>query len=41
MPLRKAYKYTSKVMTENMMSQDANEGVLAFLEKRKAKWKNR
>ena len=41
MPLRKAYKYTSKVMTENMMSQDANEGVLAFLEKRKAKWKNK
>ena len=41
MPLRSAYKYTSKVMAENMMSQDANEGISAFLEKRKANWKNK
>ena len=41
MPLRKAYKYTSKVMTKNMMALDAKEGINAFLEKRKANWKNR
>ena len=41
MPLRSAYKYTSKVMAENMMSQDAKEGISAFLEKRKANWKNK
>ena len=41
MSLRKAYKFTSKVMTENMMAKDAKEGISAFLEKRKAKWKNK
>jgi len=41
MPLSKAYKYTSKVMTENMMSFDAKEGISAFLEKRKPSWKNK
>lgn len=41
MPLRKAYKYTSKVMTVNMMTLDAKEGVSAFLEKRIPKWKNK
>jgi enoyl-CoA hydratase/carnithine racemase len=41
MSLRKAYKHTSKVMTENMMKQDAKEGVSAFLEKRKPSWKNK
>ena len=41
MPLKKAYKYTSKVMTENMMALDANEGISAFLEKRSPRWKNR
>tara|TARA_B100000029_G_C16771790_1_gene665846 strand:- start:156 stop:503 length:348 start_codon:yes stop_codon:yes gene_type:complete len=41
MPLRKAYKYTSKIMTENMMALDAREGISAFLEKRTPKWKNR
>ena len=41
MPLHKAYKYTSKVMTENMMAIDAHEGISAFLEKRKPNWKNR
>jgi enoyl-CoA hydratase/carnithine racemase len=40
MPLRKAYKYTSRMMTLNMMSMDAKEGISAFLEKRKPKWKN-
>ena len=41
MPLRKAYAYTSKMMTLNMMSKDAKEGISAFLEKRKPKWKNK
>ena len=41
MPLREAYKFTSKMMTLNMMSQDAKEGISAFLEKRKPKWKNK
>ena len=34
MPLRKAYAYTSKMMTVNMMACDAKEGISAFLEKR-------
>ena len=34
MPLDKAYKYTSKVMSENMMALDAKEGISAFLEKK-------
>ena len=41
MPLRKAYAYTSKMMTKNMMAMDAKEGISAFLEKRKPKWKNK
>ena len=39
MPLRKAYNFTSKMMTLNMMSYDAKEGISAFFEKRKPKWK--
>ena len=41
MPLRKAYTFTSKMMTINMMAMDAKEGISAFLEKRKPKWKNK
>jgi len=41
MPLSKAYKYTSKIMTENAMRLDAEEGISAFLEKRKPNWKNK
>ncbi len=41
MPLRKAYSYTSKMMTLNMMAMDAKEGISAFLEKRKPRWKNK
>ena len=41
MPLRKAYTYTSKMMTINMMAMDAKEGISAFLEKRKPIWKNK
>ena len=41
MPLKKAYAYTSKMMTQNMMAMDAKEGISAFLEKRKPSWKNK
>ena len=41
MPLRKAYAYTSRMMTLNMMSIDAHEGISAFLQKRKPRWKNK
>ena len=41
MPLRKAYAYTSKMMTKNMMAMDAKESISAFLEERTPKWKNK
>ena len=41
MPLAEAYAYASKVMVENMMARDAEEGISAFLEKRKPEWKGR
>ena len=33
-----AYKYASEIMIENMMNQDSDEGISAFLEKRKPDW---
>ena len=41
MPLSEAYKYAARVMVENMMARDAEEGIGAFLEKRKPKWTGR
>jgi len=41
MPLTKAYQYTSEIMTKNAMKLDAEEGISAFLEKRKPNWKNK
>ena len=41
MPLRKAYAYTSRMMTLNMMALDAKEGISAFLQKRTPKWKHK
>ena len=41
MPIDKAYKYTSQVMSENMMALDAQEGISAFIEKRKPIWKDK
>jgi len=38
MPLSEAYDYASKVMTENMLHAEANEGICAFVEKRDPKW---
>jgi enoyl-CoA hydratase/carnithine racemase len=34
-----AYEYCSRVMVENMMARDAEEGIDAFLEKREPVWK--
>lgn len=39
--LAEAYAYASEVMTENMMTRDANEGICAFIEKREPKWEDR
>jgi enoyl-CoA hydratase/carnithine racemase len=38
MPLAEAYDYASRVMAENMMARDADEGIGAFLEKRPPRW---
>jgi len=40
MPLADAYDYTAQVMVENMMARDAEEGICAFLGKRKPEWKD-
>ena len=38
MPLDEAYAYASKVMVENMLDAEAEEGIGAFLDKRKPNW---
>ena len=38
MSLAKAYDYTSQVMIENMLNADAEEGISAFIAKRKPNW---
>ncbi len=38
MGLAEAYDYTAAVMVENMLARDAEEGIGAFLEKRKPEW---
>lgn len=40
MPLSEAYDYAARVMVENMMMADANEGICAFIEKRLPEWKS-
>ncbi|MGO1503138.1 MAG: enoyl-CoA hydratase [Marinobacter sp.] len=40
MPLAEAYDLTAKVMAENMLANDAREGICAFLDKRKPQWKD-
>ncbi len=40
-PPKEAYDYAAKVMVENMMARDAEEGIDAFLGKRKPEWKGR
>ncbi|AXA42302.1 enoyl-CoA hydratase [Rhizobium leguminosarum] len=39
LPVEAAYDYTARVMVENMLTQDAQEGIGAFLGKRKPEWK--
>ena len=40
MPLNEAYAYTSQVMTKNMLTRDAEEGIGAFLGKRTPEWQD-
>jgi len=39
--LEQAYAYCSEVMTSNMLARDAEEGIDAFLQKRKPVWEGR
>jgi len=39
--LAEAYEYTSQVMTDNLATEDAQEGIGAFLDKRSPEWKDR
>ena len=38
MPIEEAYDYTARVMVENMMMADAEEGIGAFVERREPTW---
>lgn len=38
MPLADAYDYASRVMVENLMARDAEEGIGAFIDKRPPEW---
>jgi enoyl-CoA hydratase/carnithine racemase len=40
MNLSDAYKYTSKIMKNNLLKHDAKEGIEAFIEKRSPDWKD-
>lgn len=40
LPLDEAYEYAAAVMVENMMKRDAEEGIGAFIEKRKPVWRD-
>ena len=40
MTLPKAYEYASAVMVDNMLAQDAREGIGAFIEKRAPEWQD-
>ena len=41
MDLSEAYKHTSKIMSNNILKDDAKEGIDAFIEKRKPDWKDK
>ena len=38
MTISDAYEYASEIMIKNMMNQDSEEGIAAFLEKRTPNW---
>jgi enoyl-CoA hydratase/carnithine racemase len=38
LPLKEAYAYASRVMTENLLTRDAEEGISAFIGKRPPQW---
>ena len=38
LPLEEAYAYTARVMTENLLKRDAEEGIAAFIGKRPPQW---
>ena len=38
MDIEQAYKYTSEIMTKNMLELDAKEGIEAFIKKRTPQW---
>ncbi len=40
MPLSEAYGYASRVMVDNMLARDAEEGIGAFIEKRAPQWQD-
>ena len=41
MPLDDAYTYASRVMVDNMLKLDAEEGIGAFIEKRVPDWQDK
>jgi enoyl-CoA hydratase/carnithine racemase len=41
MTLADAYRYASDVMVENMLARDAEEGIGAFIDKRRPNWEDR
>jgi enoyl-CoA hydratase/carnithine racemase len=38
LPIEEAYAYTARVMTENLLQRDAQEGIAAFIGKRAPEW---
>lgn len=40
MPLAEAYDFASRVMVDNMLARDAEEGIGAFIEKRAPEWQD-
>jgi len=41
MSLSKAYEYTSEVMKNNLLRDDAKEGISAFIDKRSPDWQDK
>ncbi len=41
MGLDDAYRFTAEVMVENMLAEDAQEGISAFIAKRPPRWKDK